>query len=160
MVSKAMKVVLVSDSHGKMGPLLDILEAHPDADLFLHAGDIECEVFGLERYHIVAGNNDLYYDYPKQQILATPFGDLLLIHSHQVYGRERAQQLVHLAKKHHCKIVCFGHTHVRMDAELEGIRLFNPGSLYYNRDGLAKGYLILHISETQVISDFIEYKTA
>ena len=36
-----MKIIVVSDSHGKQGILEQIVEKHPDADAYLHCGDIE-----------------------------------------------------------------------------------------------------------------------
>lgn len=151
-----MKVVLVSDSHGNMGVLLDILNAHPDADLFLHAGDIELPSAGLERYQIVQGNNDYYYDYPLELSFMTPYGKLILLHSHTLSMVHHTEKLHEYAKKHLASILCFGHTHRHLFQEEEGIYLINPGSLYYNRDGYPLGYYVLEISEEHVSANFIE----
>lgn len=36
-----MKIIVVSDSHGKADILEQLVDKHRDADMFLHCGDIE-----------------------------------------------------------------------------------------------------------------------
>ena len=46
-----------------------------------------------------------------------------------------------------CDTVFFGHTHVATDTIVDGVRLINPGSLYYSRDGRPISYCIITIDE-------------
>ncbi len=148
-----MKIVVVSDSHGRNDLLCDLVLKHPDADAFLHCGDIEYEAESFPEYIVVQGNNDYFYDTPAQRIL--PFGNhrILLIHSHQLSYRKREEQLIAYAKEHHCDIVCYGHTHVAEYRKVNGIILLNPGSLKYSRDGRDPSYAILTID-----GDYVDAK--
>ena len=53
-----MKIVVVSDSHGRNDILNAIREKHPDAGLFIHCGDLEADPMFFPGYIVVRGNND------------------------------------------------------------------------------------------------------
>ena len=53
-----MKIVVVSDSHGRNDILNVIREKHPDAGLFIHCGDLESDPMFYPGYIFVRGNND------------------------------------------------------------------------------------------------------
>ena len=66
-----MKVLIVSDTHGRHTGLDRVLEKEGKIDLFIHLGDIE----GGESYinsvvecekHMVRGNNDFFSDLPQE----------------------------------------------------------------------------------------------
>lgn len=133
-----------------------ILEKHKDADLFIHCGDIECDEMMYPTIETVAGNNDLYYDYPSQRIFTVYGHRILVLHSHQcmVYFK-RSQWLKELALENHCDLVFYGHTHVAKDEMIDGIRLINPGSLRYSRDGRKPSYAIVTIDLNDVDVEFV-----
>lgn len=60
-----MKVILVSDSHGKDDALEMILKQYPDADAYVHCGDIETYPECFPQFVTVRGNNDVFYEYPE-----------------------------------------------------------------------------------------------
>lgn len=143
-----MKIILISDSHGRNAMLDYIVEKHQEADLFVHCGDIECDAFCYPDLQIVAGNNDVFYDYPSYRILSVKNHRILVLHSHQCnFYFKRNQWLKEKAIEHHCDMVFYGHTHVASDETFEGIRLINPGSLRYSRDGRKPSYAIVNIEE-------------
>ena len=76
-----MKVVVVSDSHGRDDLLYDLQEQYPNADAFLHCGDVEAPQENFPGYLIVQGNNDYYYDLPAHRVLPLGGHRVLLIHS-------------------------------------------------------------------------------
>ncbi|MFR9256111.1 MAG: metallophosphoesterase family protein [Merdibacter sp.] len=107
------KIVVVSDSHGRDDLLYDLQLQHGDADAFLHCGDVENDAESFPGYVIVQGNNDYYYDLPAERIL--PFGEhrILLIHSHQFPYRKREERMRAYAQERGCDIVCYEHTYGR-----------------------------------------------
>lgn len=151
-----MKIILVADSHGKHEILVKIRNRHKDADFFLHAGDIELDENEVEGYEVVAGNNDFYYDYPMQRSVMTPYGKLVLLHSHTISSYHHNEKLFDFGKEQMARIVCFGHTHRNVFIKKDGMYLINPGSLYYNRDGSPLGYYVLDITEDVVYGTFME----
>lgn len=154
-----MKIILMSDSHGRNHLIDEIMEKHKDADAFLHCGDIECDEYVYPNMRIVRGNNDYYADFPeKMKIRMGPFR-VLMLHSHLCYARDRLTYLSKMAKKEGCDTVFFGHTHVACDKVVNGIRLINPGSLYYSRDGRPISYCIITVdNDMQVEFKFAPFE--
>ena len=145
-----MKVVLMSDSHGRDLNIDEILELHKDADMFLHCGDIEHDEFVYPQLTTVRGNNDYFGDYPGMIKFKLGSYRVLMLHSHQCGFSNRYQQLSRLAKSEECDTVFFGHTHVAMDEIVNGVRLINPGSLYYNRDGRPVSYCVITVDKEMI----------
>ena len=65
-----MKIVVVSDSHGRDDALEYVLQQHGDAYAYIHCGDIDADPGAFPRFVSVGGNNDIFYDYPDEQILS------------------------------------------------------------------------------------------
>ena len=74
-----MKILIVSDTHGRHGNLEDVLEAESPIDMLLHLGDVEDgehfieAIAACEKWpcHIVAGNNDYFSHLPKEKEIQT-----------------------------------------------------------------------------------------
>ena len=132
-----MRVVVLSDTHcprrWKRCPTA-VAEHLRGADLILHAGDV-CtaevltELSSYAPVQAVLGNNDLpeVAEWGAPEILELDLDGLKIgmIHdSGQADGRiERMRRRFPDAN-----LVIFGHSHIPMDAEAAGIRIFNPGS--------------------------------
>ena len=132
-----MRVVVLSDTHSPRRwtrcPTA-VAEHLRGADLILHAGDV-CtadvliELSSYAPVQAVMGNNDLpeVAEWGAPEILELDLDDLKIgmIHdSGQAEGRiERMRR-----RFPHANLVIFGHSHIPMDAEADGFRIFNPGS--------------------------------
>lgn len=150
-----MKVIVVSDSHGRDEMLHEVVSKHPDADVFIHCGDIEANESEFPQYVIVRGNNDLFYDYPDERILNIGKHHFYVTHSHQFMYSHRVESLVKKAKEVGCDIVCFGHTHVALHEVCDGVHVLNPGSLWRSRDGREPSYAILSLQDEKVDVEFV-----
>ena len=150
-----MKVIVVSDSHGRDDLHYDLQERYPDAGAFLHCGDVEAPAEDFPGYLIVQGNNDYYYDIPASRVLPIGGHRILLIHSHQFSYRKRDQQMIEFAKERGCDIICYGHTHVADNRKKEGMLLLNPGSLRYSRDGRPPSYAVLTLTPEKADAEII-----
>lgn len=69
-----MKILIVSDSHGRNLHLNHVMEKEKDVDLMIHLGDLE----GTEDYlediapcpvHMVAGNNDYFSQIDREKVV-------------------------------------------------------------------------------------------
>lgn len=138
-----MKFLLVSDNHGRLDVLAELVKMYPNLDYYLHAGDSEQPPEALKDYQAVTGNNDYYYDFPNHLILSLNNVSVLLIHGHQYYMGTRVKDLVKQAKKLKCQVVCFGHTHRPYQEVVDDVLVLNPGSLRYNRDGSTPSYMVV-----------------
>lgn len=145
-----MKIVVVSDSHGKDERLDEILQLEQDADCFIHCGDIESPEDAYPMYRTVKGNNDYFYEYPDQLILPFANHRILVMHGNQFPYTRRMERMAMYAQEQSCDIFCYGHTHVAAIEQTEGVLLLNPGSLWRSRDGRGPSYAILTITDEQV----------
>lgn len=82
-----MKVLIVSDTHGRHTGLDRVLEKEGKIDLFIHLGDIE----GGESYinsvvecekHMVRGNNDFFSDLPREEEIDIGGYKAFITHGH------------------------------------------------------------------------------
>ncbi len=133
------EIIVCSDNHGLITPLEKLNHTYPHIKTKIHCGDIELPHEYVKGYHAVTGNNDYFYTYPEELIVDVGDFKILVTHGHQYYG-DRLQKLAKRAINHHCKMVCFGHTHVFEAVMVEGVLCLNPGSLRYNRDGSQPSY--------------------
>lgn len=150
-----MKVIVMSDSHGKEGVLDMLLKTYSDADAYIHCGDIEEESNVHPQLLTVKGNNDLFCNHPDSRILTFGKHKVFVVHSHQFVYNKRLEQMANTAKANGCDIVCYGHTHVAADEVVNGVRFINPGSLWRSRDGRGPSYAIMDIIDDQVNLEFM-----
>lgn len=145
-----MKVIIVSDSHGKRGILEEIVKRNPDADAFLHCGDIEENTEEYPMYTFVNGNNDYFYDLPNERVVQLGKHRVYMTHGHMLSFRKRHEDLVKRAKENNCGIACYGHSHIAVLEQRDGVMIVNPGSLWRSRDSRGPSYAILEIDNEHV----------
>ena len=111
-----MKILLISDTHGDISKVIEILDRVKGIDMILHCGDYETDARILENCTdipviSVTGNCDGGSDYRKT--VETPAGKLF-DHPRPHGGRRLYQTLLTSAAEEEggCIAVCFGHTHV------------------------------------------------
>ena len=133
-----MKVLVVSDTHGKNRMLEEIVKRVGPVDMLVHCGDVE----GSEDYirslaqcpvHMVAGNNDFFCDLPREEEFLIGKYRVLLTHGHYYYITMGTQMIKEDAKARGFDIVMFGHTHRPYLEQDKGIVVLNPGSLSFPR---------------------------
>ena len=149
-----LKILLVSDNHGDCDSIQKILHDNPACDYYFHCGDALLTPDEMKPFLVVRGNNEWGNEYPKQHIAKIKGHSILILH-----GNGYTFSLKDLRSKaiqEGCDTVFFGHTHLFMDDVLDGIRLINPGSCYYNRDYSAPCYAQVFIDDDGNI--FVERK--
>ena len=146
-----MKVLVVSDSHGRDQRLEEIIEKVKPIDMLIHCGDIE----GKEEYiaslvdcpiRMVAGNNDFFCDLKREEEFYIGRYKVLLTHGHYYYVTMSTQRICQEAVERGCDVVLFGHTHRPMVEMQKGVVICNPGSVSYPRqEGRRPSFLILDL---------------
>ena len=128
-----MKILIMSDSHGRIEKAEDIVSAEKP-DMLLHLGDHtrDFELLtegrpGLEGY-AVKGNCDLRSDAPELLALNADGMKLMLTHGHRQGVKEDLQRLYYTALEKGADTVLFGHTHAQLLLKRDGVTLLNPGS--------------------------------
>ncbi len=85
-----MKVLVVSDTHGKSTVLEQVMEMERPFDILIHCGDVEGEedyiraLAGVPAY-MVAGNNDFFSDLDKEMVIELGGVRIMITHGHY-YG--------------------------------------------------------------------------
>lgn len=148
-----MKVLIVSDTHGKHRSLDRALEEAGKFDMFIHLGDVE----GGEEYinvvidcekHMVRGNNDFFSELPQEEEFYIGKYRVFITHGHNYYVSLDTECLREEGRARNVDIVMFGHTHRPFLEQSDGVTLLNPGSLSYPRQEGRKGsYMIMEIDE-------------
>lgn len=156
-VAEEVRLLLVSDSHGRTDGITSLLSQTGQPDLILHMGDhqdpleeiaweTDCPVLG------VAGNCDhvlLYPDLPDNRLVILAGRRFFLTHGHRYHVKSSLQQVFQIAVRDpwRADFILFGHTHrqlVQQQAQ-DGreIYLLNPGSAFPGREGPQGIWLVL-----------------
>lgn len=148
-----MKILIVSDTHGKNYNLETVLEKEKPIDMLIHLGDVE----GSEEYiesiaeckcEIVAGNNDFFSALDREKEIMIGDDNVLLTHGHYYYVSMGIEHIKREAIARNMDIVMFGHTHRPVVDIDENIVALNPGSLSYPRqEGGKPSYIIMEIKD-------------
>ncbi|MBR5091180.1 MAG: YfcE family phosphodiesterase [Ruminiclostridium sp.] len=140
-----MDITVISDTHGDFETLYEIVSRNEASDLFIHLGDGEQEfadvrsAFYTKAFLFVKGNND-WDDHP--QNIVTELGGVrfYMCHGHRFPRAQLSDFLSATAVANECRVALFGHTHVAVNENVNGVLLFNPGSTTLPRGGVPPTY--------------------
>ncbi len=147
------RIMIVSDTHRKLGNLIDALDREGHIDMLIHLGDFEgddeaikgmagCPVF------MVPGNNDFYAPYDKEQEINICGRKVLITHGHYYYVSLDLATIKKEAVSRGFDIVMFGHTHRPVIQIEDQVTLLNPGSISYPRQSeRVCTYIIMEIDD-------------
>ena len=144
-----MKVLIVSDTHGRITNFKECLKRVSPIDMLVHCGDVEGQEEEIRRLvgcetHIVSGNNDYFTSLPREEEFLMGKYKVFLTHGHSYGVSLGMDRIVEEAKERGADTVIFGHIHRPVDKKKDGIRLLNPGSLTYPRqDGRRPSYMLV-----------------
>ena len=147
-----MRVLIISDTHGRHTGLDRALEEAGDIDLFIHLGDVE----GGEEYinavvdcekHMVRGNNDFFSHTEAEKEISIGKYRAFLCHGHMYGVSLGTENIKEEARSRKVNVVMFGHTHKPyLEYCSDGLVVLNPGSLSYPRqDGRHPSFMIMEI---------------
>ena len=136
-----MKILVFSDSHGRLGPMLDAIETEkPQRVFFLgdnyRDGQALADAYPDLPVELVRGNCD-WVKGPDELVVETAGLKFLLTHGHRYYVKSGTSQLARAAREMGVDVACFGHTHEGLNMPDRGVWLFNPGTVggIHNRVG-------------------------
>lgn len=148
-----MKVLIVSDTHGRDMYLLDTIKRVSPIDLMIHLGDfgnnqeyiksiVPCPI------HMVSGNNDFFCGLPKDKFIEIGNNTVMLTHGHRYGVYYGLGPIKEAARIRQADIVMFGHTHIPMIDLSDDIWAINPGSLALPRQqGRIPTFIIMDIDK-------------
>lgn len=139
-----MEIVVVSDTHGDLEKIYQVIDANPNAELYLHAGDSCVIPQILPLFRAVKGNCDIGYDYPEELTIKTSYGDIFITHGHKYFNISP-----YLVKSKDVKLFIFGHTHKKCLEQIDNTYILNPGSLTRPRDDDKGSYAVIELDENK-----------
>ena len=136
-----MKILVFSDSHGRLGPMVDAVEQERPQRVFFLGDNYRDGQALMDAYpdlpmELVRGNCD--WDKAPDELIAEAGGvKFLLCHGHRYGVKSGTGQLARAAREKGVDVACFGHTHDGLDMPDQGVWLFNPGTAggIHNRVG-------------------------
>ncbi|WP_432642331.1 metallophosphoesterase [Acidaminococcus sp.] len=140
--NEQMRIGVVSDTHGDLHALHQVLDQAGEVDLWLHAGDYSQDAPYIEEetgipVYAVCGNCDSYTDRAPAELVTKQLGfTLAMTHGHRYVRYNDWSRLFYFGEEKHADVVIFGHIHVPVCMEEEGILLVNPGSPSRPRNGV------------------------
>ena len=127
-------IAIMSDSHSRMPMSERFLRVLDECDYIIHLGDGLSDIDFLVKSYpsksvYVYGNNDGGGD---DKTIVIEGVELYLTHGSRHAVKYDLQPLIDTVKKAGCRYALFGHTHVALIEEREGVTLINPGSIGYS----------------------------
>lgn len=130
------RILVVSDTHGQLGPLRSLVGRVGVVDFLLHAGDHYDDripvgaLFGLppERCIGVVGNCDYPLREPDEVVWEQEGVRILLTHGHRHDVKRTLMPIWYRAREQGCRVAIFGHSHLPVQVQEGEVLLFNPGS--------------------------------
>ncbi|MBL0387141.1 metallophosphoesterase [Tumebacillus sp. ITR2] len=156
-----MRVLIISDSHGRTDRIQLVVRQVGRFDLLVHAGDHADDVLDdFPRAIAVCGNCDDPASAATEQEFELLGLKVLLAHGHTLNVKTTPLPLLYRAAERQADIAVFGHTHTPTLTEEEGRVFLNPGSLSYPRGYTVCTYCVLDLTRTEqggVEADFAFY---
>ena len=152
---RIMRILVISDSHGRTSAIERAIEAQPEAKHIFFLGDCVRDIEDYEFvypdriFHIVSGNCD-YASMIKSVDAVTIQGvRILFTHGHPFSVKSGLVRLYEAAKQNGAQLVLFGHTHVSKTEYSDGIYFVNPGSLSHGEGG--PSYAVVDIEASGIL---------
>ena len=146
-----MKIGVISDTHGNLVRTEQAILEMGQIDALLHAGDFGEGFKELSLpfpSYYVRGNCDWdELGTPEELTIRLGGQKILLTHGHKYDIKVRLTKLQYLAEQENAQIVVFGHSHIPLQEEREGVLFLNPGSLSRPRASIGPSYAIITIEE-------------
>lgn len=145
-----MLIAVISDSHGNKDSINKIKKKISNADVLLFLGDGENDLAEITNdftgeVFAVRGNCDITGKYPEEQTIEIQGKKIFICHGHRYNVKYGYNSIYYRGKEIGADIVLFGHSHIPIIEEYNGIILMNPGSISHGMGRLNKtlGYIDL-----------------
>ena len=148
-----MRILIVSDTHGRSMWLEEVLRKIGPIDRMIHLGDVDGEEARIRSMvdvpvDMVAGNNDYFSGLPSEMEIELGKHRAWLTHGHGYFVNMGHEMLKEEAKKRGVDVVMYGHTHRPCLERRSGLTILNPGSLSLPRqEGHEPSWIMMYIDE-------------
>lgn len=134
-----MRILVVSDSHGRLDALRYAVRAEGNFAMMIHLGDGASDVQTVQSMLDgrpllqVRGNCDLASTLPEIAVTQEGGYTLFCTHGHRQMVKYGTETLIETARQAGADIALYGHTHEPVQQYLDGLYVCNPGALMNGR---------------------------
>lgn len=160
-----MKLLVISDTHRVLNKVYSVINDIQDMiDGVIHCGDITDDVDILKSkyknlpFYNVRGNCDYGSGIPADMLFRIGGKKIFVTHGHLYSVDYGITRLCYKAMEMEADACVFGHTHIPVVENYNGIVILNPGSLTAPRGGSKPSYGILTIEGESIRGSIVEYK--
>ena len=151
-----MRILVISDSHGRTSRIEQAIEKHKDAKHIFFLGDCVRDIedypfiYPDRTFHIVSGNCDYSSVFKSVDTVVLENKKIFFAHGHHLSVKSGITRLKQFAEVEKADIVLYGHTHIAKTEYADGIYFVNPGSLCSAREGRT-GYAVIDIEKNGIM---------
>lgn len=145
-----MLIAVISDSHGNKDSIEKLKGKISGAQVVLFLGDGESDLKEITKdfkgeVYAVRGNCDFKGIYPEERVIEIQGKKIFMCHGHRYGVKYGYNSIFYRGKEIGADIVLFGHSHLPIIEEHDGLILMNPGSASHGLGKLNKtlGYIDL-----------------
>ena len=159
-----MKIMIVSDSHGRCFYLEKAYRRVKPVDMIIHLGDLEGDADYVKSFaecpvYMVAGNNDFFVPLPRDLMINIGKYKVFLTHGNKYGVNYGVDTIKEAAGERGADIVMFGHTHIPLIDVTGEIWAVNPGSITLPRqEGRIPTFIIMDIDRFGDAHFTLEYE--
>ena len=145
-----MKILVVSDTHGIVSKVGDVVEKHGAFDLIFHLGDYVRDqamietMTGIEVIGVAGNCDGAVTTKDSSRVVETECGKIFLTHGHTLGVGWDYEGLIKEAELDGAVAAFYGHTHKAAEERAGNLRIVCPGSISSPRDGSNGTYAILN----------------
>lgn len=144
------KILVISDTHKRIGPVIDLIDRITDLNHIIHLGDVIKDAMDLEAIYdipvdYVPGNCDYAPTEPSKKVIEILGKRFFITHGHLYGVKNGTETLREIAKQYKYDGVLFGHTHTPFLGYVEETIIMNPGSLIEPRNFSKPSFGIIQI---------------
>ena len=154
-----MKYIVISDTHGFIENAEAVIESFKDEiDGIIHLGDVLRDVVSLKYkfpnlpIEFICGNNDINVTVPYEKTILINGRKILITHGHRQRVHMGLMNICYWALEKNADAVLFGHTHSFVCQNIDGIAVFNPGSISLPRSTSYPTFGIMEITDSGIMN--------
>ena len=155
-----MKLLVLSDSHGSIDRLsFAVKQAAPDA--ILHLGDYIGDARKLHikfpdvAFYMVKGNCDTYAAGETERLFTLKGVKIYMTHGHIYNVKNGLNAIAYRSHEVGAGVALFGHTHIAMVQQADGIWLMNPGQMERHDSKRSASYGIVTLEKGRVDTEIV-----
>ena len=152
-----MKILVISDTHGYIGPAQNAIMNNPGVDLVIHLGDNWRDAHKLSlmfpnvQFECIRGNCDFASNnVPDERLLELGGKRVFITHGHRYAVKKDYGRLYRRALELNADLVLFGHTHTADIVEMEKCCMVNPGSTSDPRSRSPRSCAVIEIENGRI----------